>query len=86
MASFRIEFARAAEKDLRGVDRRYLSKILESIEGLQNQPRPQGCKKLVGSQNTYRIRIGDYRVIYEIEDSVLVILIVRIRHRQDVYR
>ncbi len=86
MASFRIEFAKAAEKDLRVIDGRYIAKILEAIEELQDQPRPQGCKKLAGSQNTYRIRIGDYRVIYEIENNVLMILIVRIRHRKDVYR
>ncbi len=86
MDSLRIEFARSATKDLRGIDRKWIPKIIAGIADLENNPRPGGCKKLVGSEHTYRIRIGDYRVIYEILDEILVVLIVRIRHRRDVYR
>ena len=86
MASLRIEFARSATKDLRGIDRKWIPKIVAEIAGLAEDPRPDGCKKLVGSEHTYRIRIGDYRVIYDIQDEILVVLIVRIRHRRDVYR
>ena len=86
MASWRIEFARSATKDLRGIDRKWIPRIIAEIANLENNPRPDGCKKLVGSEHTYRIRNGDYRVIYDIQDEILVVLIVRIRHRRDVYR
>jgi mRNA interferase RelE/StbE len=86
MDSLRIEFARSATKDLRSVDRQWLPKIFLAIESLSNEPRPIGCKKLLGSEHTYRIRIGDYRVIYDIQDHELVVYVVRIRHRRDVYR
>jgi mRNA interferase RelE/StbE len=86
MDSLRIEFAKSATKDLRGIDRKWIPRIVAEIADLADDPRPAGCKKLVGSDHTYRIRIGDYRVIYEILDDVLVVLIVRIRHRRDVYR
>jgi len=84
--SLQIEFARSATKDLRGIDRQWLPKIISAIESLSENPRPSGCKKLVGSEHTYRIRIGDYRVIYDIQDHKLVVYVVRIRHRRDVYR
>ncbi len=86
MASWRVEFARSATKDLRGIDRKWIPRIVAEIADLADDPRPDGCKKLVGSEHTYRIRIGDYRVIYDIQDEILVVLIVRIRHRRDVYR
>jgi mRNA interferase RelE/StbE len=86
MDSLRVEFAKSATKDLRGIDRKWIPRIVAEITDLADDPRPAGCKKLVGSDHTYRIRIGDYRVIYEILDDVLVVLIVRIRHRRDVYR
>lgn len=86
MASFRIEFARSVEKELRSIDRKWIPKILTAIEALADTPQPHGCKKLVGSEHTYRIRVGDYRIIYDLQGDKLVILIVRIRHRRDVYR
>ena len=57
---------------------------MAAIEALES--RPAGCKKLVGSEHTYRLRIGDYRVVYDIHDAMLIVLVVRIRHRRDVYR
>lgn len=86
MDSYRIEFAREATKDLRRIDRVWIPKIISAIEALTAVPRPVGCKKLVGSEHTFRIRVGDYRVIYDIQDNTLVVLVVRIRHRRDVYR
>lgn len=86
MDSFRIEFAREATKDLRRIDRVWIPKIITAIEDLAENPRPVGCKKLVGSEHTFRIRVGDYRVIYDIQDNILMVLVVRIRHRRDVYR
>ena len=86
MASLRIEFARSATKDLRAIDRQWTARILDAIEALAKDPRPVGCKKLVGSEHTYRIRVGDYRVVYDIHDGDLVVFVVRVRHRRDVYR
>jgi len=86
MASLRIEFARSATKDLRAIDRQWIPKILAAIEALAEDPRPDGCKKLTGSEHTYRIRVGDYRVIYDIDGGELIVFVVRVRHRRDVYR
>jgi len=60
--------------------------VLEAIEGLGEDPRPHGSRKLVGEQTAWRIRIGDYRVIYDVFDAELVVSIVRAAHRRDAYR
>lgn len=86
MASYHVEIARSAAKELRGIDRNWIPRIVAAIEALGSDPRPPGCKKLVGSDHTFRLRIGDYRVVYDIQDDKLIILVVRIRHRRDVYR
>ena len=86
MESYRIEFTRSAEKDLRKIDRSRIAAILRRIEQLESNPRPEGCKKLAGADRTYRIRVGDYRVVYEVEDDVLLVLVIRVAHRKDVYR
>lgn len=85
MDSFRIEFAKSAEKDLRKIDRSMIPRLLAEIESLETNPRPDGVRKLVGSERTYRIRIGQYRVVYEIEDDRLILFVVRIAHRKDAY-
>jgi len=86
MASYHVEIAKSAAKDLRGIDRKWIPRIVATIETLELDPRPPGCKKLVGSDHTYRLRIGDFRVVYDIQDDTLIILVVRIRHRRNVYR
>ena len=86
MGSYSIRFLRPAEKDLRRIQKSRIPTILETIEALEENPRPAGCRKLVGSESAYRIRIGDYRVIYTIEDTIRIVEIDRIRHRKDVYR
>ena len=59
---------------------------MAAVDGLNGNPLPPGVRKLYGCHHTYRLRIGDYRIVYEIFDARLVIQIVRVRHRQDVYR
>lgn len=86
MGSYRIEFARSAERDLRKIDRQLVPRIISAIDGLTADPRPAGVKKLVGADRTYRIRVGDYRVVYTIDDTVFIVSIDRIRHRREVYR
>lgn len=86
MDSYRVELTRSAEKDLRRVDRSRVASLYEAIERLGTDPRPHGSKKLVGAERTYRIRVGDYRIVYEIEDEVLVVLVIRVAHRREAYR
>jgi len=85
MDSYRVEFTRSAEKDLRRIDKSRVSSIYNEIERLAADPRPHGVKKLAGADRTYRIRVGDYRVVYEIEDHVLLVVVIRVAHRKDVY-
>lgn len=73
------------EKELSKIDHQIALKIRNSIRSLAKDPRPKGVKKLKGSDQTYRIRVGDYRIIYEIYDSKVLILIVNVGHRKNVY-
>ncbi len=86
MDSYKVELTRSAEKDLRRIDKRYIPRIFAAVESLEHEPHPVGSKKLSGSDHTYRMRVGTYRVIYEIEDDCLKVLVVKIGHRRDVYQ
>ncbi len=77
---------RAAEKDLRRLSDEVHDRIIEGISALSSDPRPSGAKKLSGSKAGYRIRIGHYRVLYEIADSVRIVRVYRVAHRRDAYR
>ena len=83
--AYRIELTRAAERDLRGLSRDVLRRVDRKIQALSNDPRPHGSKKLEGSANTYRVRVGDYRILYEIEDTAILVLVVRVGHRREAY-
>ena len=85
MAYYRIEWRSSTKKDLRRISKSEVQKIIESVEALSKQPRPNGSMKLSGSDFTYRIRIGNFRVIYEIHDDVVLIEVVKVGHRKDVY-
>jgi mRNA interferase RelE/StbE len=86
MALYVVEFRRAAEKDLRRLAPVIQRRVLRTVENLATDPRPPGCRKLQGSDNAFRIRVGDYRVVYTVDDSVLIVAIERVRHRGEVYR
>jgi mRNA interferase RelE/StbE len=83
---YRILLERAAEKDLSRLSTEIHDRVIAAIQALANNPRPPGCRKLAGSKNDWRIRVGDYRVVYEIADTIRVVRINRVRHRRDVYR
>jgi mRNA interferase RelE/StbE len=83
---FRVEWKTSAIRELRRLGRQDLSRLLSAVEALASAPYPVGVRKLQGGQHTYRIRVGDYRVIYEVYEKRLIIYIVRVRHRKDVYR
>ena len=86
MASYQIEWKNSAYKELQKLPRQMIPKIVSAVGDLSDNPYPQGVKRLVGSKYSYRIRFGDYRVIYEVIENKLIIEIVRVRHRKDVYK
>ncbi|NOY29357.1 MAG: type II toxin-antitoxin system RelE/ParE family toxin [Planctomycetes bacterium] len=83
---YSIVFAPAVLRQLRKLPTRDQKRIVREIELLEDNPRPSGVKKLIGEDNFWRIRIGDYRVVYEIKDAKLLVLVLRIAHRKDIYR
>ena len=86
MPAYTVDFRRSAEKDLRKLDATVQRRVLRAIDGLAHKPRPPGCRKLVGSEDAFSIRIGDYRVIYTVDDAVFIVAIETIRHRREAYR
>ena len=86
MASFSLEWRASTKKDLRRVPREQVARIVADVAKLADEPLPHGSQKLTGSERTYRIRVGDYRVVYEVRRDVNRIEVQRVRHRKDVYR
>jgi len=86
MASFEIRWRTSTKKDLRRIPQEDITRILAAVAQLGQEPLPHGSEKLAGSDYTYRIRIGDYRVVYELPRSGGIVEIQRVRHRKDVYR
>lgn len=86
MANYNLEISSSAEKALKKIPKKDLIKIIETIQILAINPFPEGCRKLSGEEGTYRIRQGNYRIIYEVEGKNLLILILKIGHRKDIYR
>lgn len=84
--AYTVQITPAAERQLAKLDRRIRARLMEAIDNLAANPRPAGVKKLVGEQNAWRIRVGDYRIVYEIHDRRLLVLIIGLGHRGDVYR
>jgi mRNA interferase RelE/StbE len=85
MARFELRFKASVAKDLRGVPRTDVRRLLRRIEALRDQPRPPGCEKLTGHE-LYRIRQGAYRVVYSVDDVKVVIEVIKVGHRREVYR
>lgn len=85
MASYELVFKKSVAKDLREFPKADVRRILQRIRSLADEPRPPGCEKLSG-QERYRLRQGVYRIVYEIDDRVLIVLVVKVAHRKDVYR
>jgi mRNA interferase RelE/StbE len=83
---YQVLLERAAERDLKRLSADMHERVIVAIRGLGVEPRPPGCRKLSGSQNDWRIRVGDYRVVYEITDAIRVVRVNRVRHRREVYR
>jgi mRNA interferase RelE/StbE len=83
---YRVVVERSAEKDLRRLPFDVRTRIADALRSLAKDPRPVGSRKLAGTKHDWRIRIGDYRVIYEIADSIRIVRVYRVRHRREAYR
>jgi len=86
MASYRLEFKPSAERELRKLGKTAIQRISKAIETLATNPYPHQSEKLSESASAYRLRVGDYRIIYTIESRVLLVTVIRIGHRSSVYR
>ncbi|MFH1146121.1 MAG: type II toxin-antitoxin system RelE/ParE family toxin [Pseudomonadota bacterium] len=85
MGKYKLIFKKSVSKDLRALPKRDIARILKCVQSLAEEPRPRGCEKLSG-QDRYRVRQGVYRIIYEIQDDVLTVVVVKVGHRREVYR
>ena len=85
MIQYRLVFKKSVDKDLQGIPKKDISRLLKCFEVLAEDPRRKGCEKLSGRER-YRRRLGSYRIVYEIQGDVLVVIVVKVGHRRDVYR
>ena len=83
---YELLLERQAERDLKKLPAEIFHRVIHELKGLAQIPRPPGCRKLTGFEDNYRIRVGDYRVLYEIDDKSCQLRILKIGHRKDVYR
>ncbi len=86
MPRFEIEITRSAEKQLQALARGDQERLASAMLHLAEDPRPRGCRKLSGYEDTFRIRVGRFRVLYSVSDARLIVLILKIGHRREVYR
>lgn len=85
MGKYRVEIKKSAVKEIEHLPRRDIKAVLEKIESFSDNPRPHDCKKL-STQEKYRVRCGNYRILYSIEDNILIVFVVKVGHRKNVYR
>jgi mRNA interferase RelE/StbE len=84
--TYTVEIRPAAERQIKKLTTVVQERIIERLEELELDPRPLGVKKLSGIDNLYRLRVGEYRIVYEIQDAVLLVLVVAVAHRREIYR
>ena len=83
---YEVLLERRAQRDIKKLPADVFHRIIPSIRALAEDPKPPGCRKITGSKNDWRIRIGEYRVIYEIDEHAEAVKVMRIRHRKEVYK
>lgn len=86
MDSYSVEVKPPARKEMESLPDNMLARVLRKLEALRDVPRPAGCKKLKGYKDLWRVRVGDWRVVYIIDDSARLVSVTRIAHRREVYR
>jgi mRNA interferase RelE/StbE len=84
--AYSVEIAPAAKRQIGKLDRPIQGRIVRRLEALGKDPRPPGVEKLEGDESLYRVRVGEYRIVYEIRDKILVVLVLKVGHRKGVYR
>ncbi len=84
--AYAVECTTAARRQFRKVPRPVRAMVKPEIDALTSDPRPHGVEKMSGEENAYRVRVGDYRIIYEIHDAVLIVVVVRVGHRPEAYQ
>lgn len=85
MAKYEVTVLPSAQKEITKLPKQVQSKIFKALISLSENPRPNGCKKLIGT-DSWRFRTGEYRIVYSIQDNILLIEVIRVAHRKDVYR
>ncbi|MDR3676520.1 MAG: type II toxin-antitoxin system RelE/ParE family toxin [Acidobacteriota bacterium] len=85
MSSYSVEVKPSARKELEALPDKLLARVLKKMESLRDSPRPAGCKKLKAYEDQWRVRVGDWRILYIIDDAAKLISITRIAHRREVY-
>jgi len=83
---YEVLLERRAERDLKRLPKEVFDRLIPHLETLSENPKPSGCRKISGAKSDWRIRIGDYRVVYEVSEEENAVKVMRIRHRKDVYR
>ncbi|MCD6506738.1 type II toxin-antitoxin system RelE/ParE family toxin [Candidatus Poribacteria bacterium] len=86
MDSYEIRWKSSAERDLRNIDPQHVPRIIKAVESLVDNPFPSQHRKLRGSEQDYRIRVGNYRVIYQVDTKTKIVTIYHVRHRREAYR
>jgi len=83
---YKVTVKKSAVKSITKLPKNVSNRLIPSIKQLAQDPRPKGSKKLQGAEDLWRIRVGDYRVIYAIEDTIMIVDVVQVAHRKDIYR
>ncbi len=86
MAEYDLRIGRSAERELENLEPQMGRRILAAVETLASEPRPRQARKLVGSADSFRLRIGQYRVLYQVDDSARMVTVIAVGHRRDIYR
>ncbi len=85
MKKYKVQIKRTAQKQIDKLPLSVARRVVSKIRDLSDNPRPAGSRRIVGSENTWRIRVGNYRILYTIEDDILLVEVIRVRHRKDSY-
>jgi mRNA interferase RelE/StbE len=85
VSSYAVELKPSARKELESLPDTVLARVIRKLESLQHEPRPAGCKRLKGYKDSWRIRIGDWRVVYIVDDTAKLVSVTRVAHRREVY-
>lgn len=83
---YKVSVKKSAVKALTKLPKPVVNRLVTAIRKLAGEPRPTGCKKLQGQDDLWRIRVGDYRVVYSIEDTIMIVDVIQVAHRKDIYR